>query len=220
MYYSTPAREANQIELSSRDGRGLSVNDITSGIVNATNIDPDFILGFTQSRFTAIGASLNGTIDLEDLNVHDVTEHDASLTRLDAIQGQTLTVQRSLVSELISDITAIGSEISGGVTTSSLGYARARREKESQAAGSPPLPDGFESLALGEAGLVLLLLGQGDITNPDTMWAPSWQVHEWFMLERFPNDWTMSPTVLTVADDLDPIVGRIAYWQQQWAPQV
>ena len=183
--------------------------------MNATNIDPDFVLGFTQSAFTKLGVPLNGTIDLVDLDSHDVTEHDASITRLDAIQGETLTVQPAMVGDLLNDAP---NDIQY-LNTTSLGRTRARRGSESQAVGSPPLSADFENLALGEAGLVLLLLGTGDASNPDGMQAVKWQVKEWFDLERFPAGFEKSATVLTVADDLDPIVGRIVYWQQYWASQ-
>ncbi len=183
--------------------------------MSATNIDPDFILGFTQSSFTKLGVPLDGTIDLVDLDSHDVTEHDASITRLDAIQGETLTVQRAMVGDLLND----APDDIGYLNTTSLGRTRARRESESQAVGSPPLSDDFENLALGEAGLVLLLLGTGDASNPDGMQALKRDVREWFDVERFSRGWEKSPTVLTVADDLDPIVGRIVYWKQYWASQ-
>jgi hypothetical protein len=199
----------------SRDGRSLTVDEISSGVVNATNIDPDFVLGFTQTAFTNLGVPLTGTIDLADLNDHGVTEHDASLTRLDNIQGETLLVKLSMVQDMIND----APKNINYLNTTSLGRTRARRESESQAAGSPPLPAGFENLALGEAGLVLLLLGTGGETNPDERQALKWQVIEWFALERFPWGFQKSPTVLTVADDLIPIVGRIVYWQQYWASQ-
>jgi hypothetical protein len=183
--------------------------------VNATNIDPDFMLSFTQTSFTNLGVPLTGTIDLDDLNYHGVTEHDASLTRLDIIQGETLLVKPLMVLDMIKDAPM---DI-GYLNTTSLGRTRARRESESRAAGSPALPAGFQNLALGEAGLVLLLLGTGGETNPDERQALKWQVIEWFNFERFPRGWQKSPTVLTIADDLYPIVGRIAYWQQYWASQ-
>ena len=207
--------ESRLISARSRDGQNLSVDEITTGVVNATNIDPDFIRGFTQSTFTKLGVPLDGTINLVDTNNHGVTEHDASLTRLDAIQGQTLTVQTSMVGSLINDAPQ-GIQY---LNTTSLGRTRARRESESKAVGSPPLPDNFENLALGEAGLVLLLLGTGGATNPDERQALKIHVQEWLTLEMFPFGWQKSPTVLTVANDLIPIVGRIAYWQQYWASQ-
>ena len=208
---------ANQrlISARSRDGKNLTVDEITSGIVNATNIDPDFVLGFTQTAFNNLGVPLTGTIGLSDLDDHGVTEHDASLTRLDIIQGETLLVHPVMVQDMLNDAPYDVNYLN----TTSLGRTRARRESESKAAGSPPLPAGFENLALGEAGLVLLLLGTGGETNPDERQALKWQVGEWFDLERFPWGWKKSPRILTVADDLNPIVGRIVYWQQYWAGQ-
>lgn len=207
--------ESRLISNRSRNGQNLTVDEITSGIVNATNIDPDFILAFTQNTFNKLGVPLNGTIDLVDLDNHDVTEHDASLTRLDIIQGETLTVQTDMVGDMLNDAPWCTEYLN----TTSLGRTRARRESESQAVGSPPLSDAFENSALGEAGLVLLLLGTGGKSNPDERQALKWQVQQWFDLEIFPWGWQKSPTILTVADDLNPIVGRIVYWQQYWASQ-
>ena len=192
------------------------MQEITSGIVNATNIDPDFILGFTQAAFSALGVSVNGTINLVDLDAHDETEHDASITRLDKIQGETLTVQPSMVQDLLDDAPKGISYLN----TTSIGRTRARRNAESQALGSPPLPAGLAGNALGEAGLILLLFGQGSFADPDSLQAPKWMVQQWFEWEAFPLGWEKSPTVLSVANDLDPIVGQIVSWQSFWEPLI
>ena len=192
------------------------MQEITSGIVNATNIDPDFILGFTQAAFSALGVSVNGTINLADLDAHDKTEHDASITRLDQIQGETLTVQPNMVQDLLND----APESISYLNTTSIGLTRARRNAESQALGSPPLPAGLAGNALGEAGLILLLFGQGDFTDPDSLQAPRGMVQQWFDWEVFPRGWQKSPTILSVANDLDPIVGQIVNWQMYWEPLI
>jgi hypothetical protein len=62
------------------------------GVVTATNINLNFIQAFVQGYFSNLGVALNGTIDIVDLNKHDMTEQDALLSRLDIIQGSTLTV--------------------------------------------------------------------------------------------------------------------------------
>ena len=191
------------------------MNEISSGIVTATNIDPDFILGFTQSAFSALGVPLNGTINLVDLDAHDQTEHDASITRLDLIQGETLTVQPSMVQDMLNDAPNVPY-----LNTSSLGRTRARRNAESQAVGSPPLPAALAGNALGEAGLILLLFGQGSFANPDSLQAPKWMVQTWFDEEVFPFGWQKSPTILSVANDLDPIVGQIVSWESHWQPLI
>jgi hypothetical protein len=100
----------------------------------------------------------------------------------------------------------------GYLNTTSLGWTRARRNKESQAVGSPALPAGFVGAALVEAVLELLLLGTGNITSPDAMRTAKWQVREWFELERFPEGWLKSTTVLTIANSPYPIVGRATHW--------
>jgi hypothetical protein len=69
------------------------------------------------------------------------------------------------------------------VTTTSLGKSRVRREKESRGVGSPPLSDLFVGVATGEAGLLLLILGQGEGAGRQ---APKDVAKAWLLQERFP----------------------------------
>ncbi|KAF2670824.1 Cloroperoxidase, partial [Microthyrium microscopicum] len=163
----------------SRDGKGITKTNFTDGIATALNVDPSFAAIITNGAIGALGAPANesASFSLDQLDVHDVDEHDASLTRLDKIQGQTLTVQPSLVDALLAD------SDTGFITTNSLAISRVRREKESVAAGSPPLSDHFVGVSLGEAAFVLLVTGLGEGAARQ---AKKDIVKAWLDEERFP----------------------------------
>jgi hypothetical protein len=86
-------------------------------------------------------------------------------------------VQPSLVAKLLADS---GTDF---LTTTSLGKSRVRREKESREAGSPPLSDRFVGVATGEAGLLLLVAGEGD---GEARQAMKDLTKTWLIEERFP----------------------------------
>jgi len=132
-----------------------------------------------------LGAPQNEA-DSFSLNVfasHNHTEHDASLSRVDVIQGGvdgTICVDRRLVDAMIRDVRDTKQP---GVNTRSLGHTRVRREQESMRAGSPPLSELFTGAAQGEAALLAVLFGTGD---GDARVAPMEQVRAWMVEERFP----------------------------------
>lgn len=76
----------------------------------------------------------DGTFDLIDLRRHNVIEHDASLTRLDARQGDNYTFQPAMLQSMFDD--AHG----GPVTVESLAKSYNRRKKERKADGGVAVP--------------------------------------------------------------------------------
>lgn len=121
----------------------------------------------------------SATFDLSDFDAHDFTEHDASLTRLDRLQGDTTDVQPSLVELLLAD-----SE-TGWVDAFSIGRSRARREAESRGIGSPRLSEAFVSFAQLEASFILLVFGVENGTGVVRR-AEKEMVRKWLNEERFP----------------------------------
>lgn len=75
----------------------------------------------------------DGTFDLADTRKHNVIEHDASFTRLDACQGDNYTFQPHMLAAMIADASG------GPVTLRSMARTFIRRGKESRAAGAPRL---------------------------------------------------------------------------------
>jgi hypothetical protein len=200
------------------------MSDFENAIIEAFNFSPSFATNLTVGAFQRLGLLTGNAahddvvaIDLVALDAHDKTEHDASITRLDIIQGNNLVVQPSYVQNMLND-TSPGSYPS--LNTSSLGRTRVRREKESIAVGSPPLTDNdvMFDLALAEAGLALLFLGLGDddSQSPDARSIPKGRAQEWFDYERFPLGWMRSKRELDLDEDLAPLVKRVAYWRNYW----
>lgn len=210
-----------------RNGRQLKISDFENGITQAINFSPSFASNLTTGAFQRLGLltgdatkDSNVAIDLVSLDAHDKTEHDASLTRLDIIQGNNLVVQPEYVRSMLNDTIPATYP---SLNTSSLGRTRVRREAESIEAGSPPLVnnDVMFDLSLAEAGLFLLFLGQGDedAQTPDARSVPKGQAQEWFDFERFPLGWMRSKRVLEFDADLLPLVERVTYWRSYWLEQ-
>ena len=86
-------------------------------------------------------------------------------------------VQPGLVHLLMND------GASGWLDTGTLGKSRARRESESRAIGSPPLPERFTSFAQLEASFIPLVFGVGEVAT--SRYAPIDQVKAWLYEERF-----------------------------------
>jgi cytochrome bd-type quinol oxidase subunit 1 len=76
----------------------------------------------------------NGTFDLFDMRRHNVIEHDASMTRLDARQGDNYTFQPAMLQAMFDD--AHG----GPVTVKTLAKSYNRRKRERKADGGVALP--------------------------------------------------------------------------------
>lgn len=76
----------------------------------------------------------DGTFDLHDMRRHNVIEHDASLTRLDARQGDNYTFQPAMLQAMLADAH------DGPVTVKTLAKSYNRRKRERKADGGAPLP--------------------------------------------------------------------------------
>ncbi|EME42789.1 hypothetical protein DOTSEDRAFT_36581 [Dothistroma septosporum NZE10] len=115
-----------------RDGKGLTISQVEQACM----------IGLHQSKAlaTAIARPLkeivrsNGTFDLIDLRRHNVIEHDASLTRLDARQGDNYTFQPAMLEAMLRDAHP------GPVTVQTLAKSYNRRRRERKADGGIALP--------------------------------------------------------------------------------
>jgi cytochrome bd-type quinol oxidase subunit 1 len=76
----------------------------------------------------------DGTFDLFDMRRHNVIEHDASMTRLDARQGDNYTFQPAMLQAMFDD--AHG----GSLTVQTLAKSYNRRKRERKADGGAPVP--------------------------------------------------------------------------------
>lgn len=157
------------------------------------------------------------TINLQDLNLHGKNEHDASMSRLDKIQGDTLRVQPDLVQKILDDTVPISYPY---LNTSSIGRTRVRREKESCAAGSgEPNQKITIGPGVGEGALALIFIGEGvqdgSSDAADRLIVRKERLREWLDLEKIPVGWRRSKKVVTGTNFL-PLLDRVTFWRSHW----
>jgi hypothetical protein len=165
-----------------------------SALTEVYNIDPSFATTLASNALDNLPHAEAGpnALNLEHLNKHDAIEHDASLSRNDAIQGDNHSVQPKLVQALLDD--AEGEFL----TVGSLAKTRARREAESAKAGSPSLGVKMQTIANGEAALILQVLGHLGTSKGDYQ-IPKKAAKQWLEEERLPDGWKRPETVISFA---------------------
>lgn len=136
--------------------------------------------GAAQMFYTLLNAT---HIDLEDLNAHNLTEHDASLSREDfdpVHGGDSLHVNHGRVLKLIAD-----AGFDKNLSPASLAKSRVRVEK------IQAIPERFANQVLGEAGFLLQTMSadelpQGVDADYSKVRAPKARVAAWLSLEKLP----------------------------------
>jgi hypothetical protein len=185
--------------------------------VDALNMSPDFASKTTDAMVGKLPSSVrNGTtFNLDNFVAHNYTEHDASLSRQDKIQGSTKDVDPGLVRLMLAD------SPQPWLNAESIGRSRVRRENESQAIGSPSLSSDFVSFAQLEAAFIIVVFGVGGSeSDVDMRVAPSEQVRQWFNEERFPIEagYYRSQSPLTL-DLQESIISTIGDWYKTFQGQ-
>lgn len=105
----------------------------------------------------------DGKFDLFDMRRHNVIEHDASLTRLDARQGDNYTFQPAMLQAIFDD--AHG----GPVTVKTLAKSYNRRKRERKADGGAPLPWNLWFVNVVQTVSFLNTADTGGKLSPDIM---------------------------------------------------
>lgn len=196
------------------------MSDFDNALSTVVNFGDDFIQAFfTPPQFRLLGILAEGqnhtdqTIDLEALNLHGRNEHDASMSRLDRIQGDTVDVQPLLVEKILCDTIPKDYPY---LNTSSIGRTRVRREKESRAAGSGE-PDEKITIVPGvvEGALAFLFIGEGLDGDVNKVFIRKERLREWMDFERIPKGFERSEKVI-VAEDLGRIFDSIKGWRTHW----
>ncbi|KAL8697067.1 MAG: hypothetical protein Q9224_002485 [Gallowayella concinna] len=116
-------------------------------------------------------------LNLDQLALHNVVEHDVSLTRLDYAQGDNITPQPDLIEELLASS-------SNGTTMTIDDFVRLRRQRyEKQKADNPKLDfQGMQvQIACTEIALILKVFGNGKEVPTD-------YVKAFFQDGRMPRD--------------------------------
>jgi hypothetical protein len=152
------------------------------------------------------------SFNLDDFLAHDYTEHDASLTRADTIQGSVLDVDPGLVHLMLADSSETW------LSAESIGRSRVRRESESLAIGSPGLSSNFTHFAQLEASFIILVFGSGgDLGEIDTRVASKEQVRAWLNEERFPTEYGYDRSQIILTSDLqESIINEIWDWYKRF----
>ncbi|KAM0723065.1 hypothetical protein Q7P37_001265 [Cladosporium fusiforme] len=115
-----------------RDGKNITLPQVEEALM--TSLHQDKALASSISRPLRQILRPDGTFDLVDMRRHNVIEHDASLTRLDARQGDNYTFQPSMLQAIFDDANG------GPVTVKTLAQSYNRRKRERKADGGVPLP--------------------------------------------------------------------------------
>jgi len=177
------------------NGRNITVAMFTQALSEVYNVDPAFAKSLASDALSAVPHTAADAIDLSDLNKHDIIEHDASLTRNDAIQGDNFSVQPGLVQALLGDAAGTGSD--DVLTITSLSKTRARREQESKKAGSPALSTKMSTLAYGESALLLQVLGHLGKAAGAEHAVPKSAAKRWLLDEQLPEGWVKPKQVIS-----------------------
>jgi len=214
-----PGPQTNQTNHSPRYGRHISIVEFNRAQIETLNFSPDFANTITTGMLTKLGVPLNSEqrIDLDQTNAHGRTEHDASISRLDLIQGNNAIVNPSLVQRFLEDTIPLSALF---LDTASVARTRLRRERESRQAGSPPLSQVFFDSAQGEAALILLIMSNdlGTVTsqNADYRQVPKNRVRMWLLDESFPEDLGFRiPRRQVQASDNAALVKRLTAWERR-----
>lgn len=115
-----------------RDGKNITIPQVEEALM--TSLHQDKALASSISRPLRQILRPNGTFDLVDMRRHNVIEHDASLTRLDARQGDNYTFQPAMLQAIFDDADG------GPITVKTLAKSYNRRKKERKADGGAALP--------------------------------------------------------------------------------
>jgi hypothetical protein len=175
-----------------KDGRNITAPMFVSALSEVYNVDPSFAQTLANQGLSSVPHAETGpnSLNLADLNKHNAIEHDASLTRLDDREGDNHSVQPKLVAALLADSST------PFLTVESLAKSRARREKESQAGGSPSLSVKLSTLAHGEAALLLQVLGHLGPGKEGEYLVPKQAAQTWLQDEQLPAGWKKPPYVI------------------------
>lgn len=208
--------ESAHKQKSPHSGRDVTVQNIADAVSAGLNFAPSFGSALGAQAFALLGLE---TIDLEDLNAHNVTEHRASLTRDDyrAPGDDSIHVDLGRLRALLADSSTDYLDVA------SLGRSRVRVEALS---GPPALAGTPLTQSLGEAALLLLAMADGPVPAApsssanasgvyDDLQAPKDRVAAWFAEEKLPTvlGWQTPSRELGLAD-IQGVSAAVAVAQQ------
>ncbi|ELQ38616.1 hypothetical protein MCOR02_004529 [Pyricularia oryzae] len=162
-----------------RNGKDISVDALIDGMHAGLNLRDDAKLFFRLQGNKAVTASSTGSKDtfhLNDLNKHDLIEHDASLSRADLFFGDNWSFNQTIFDETKSHWP------SPTISVRDAARALAARQKTAQAVNPKfNLPLDGHTNSLGQTAMYLGLFGNYDNGNANRSW-----VEYFFENERLP----------------------------------
>ncbi|KAI6352279.1 hypothetical protein MCOR25_009460 [Pyricularia grisea] len=161
------------------NGKDISVDALIDGLHAALNLRDDAKLFFRLQGNKAVSASSTGnksTFHLNDLNKHDLIEHDASLSRADIFFGDNWSFNQTIFDETKSHWP------SDTISIQDAAKALAARQKSAKAVNPDfNLPLDGHTNSLGQTAMYLGLFGNYDNGNANRSW-----VEYFFENERLP----------------------------------
>lgn len=152
-----------------RNGKDISVDALIDGMHAGLNLRDDAKLFFRLQGNKAVTASSTGSKDtfhLNDLNKHDLIEHDASLSRADLFFGDNWSFNQTIFDETKSHWP------SPTISVRDAARALAARQKTAQAVNPKfNLPLDGHTNSLGQTAMYLGLFGNYDNGNANRSWV-------------------------------------------------
>ncbi|KAK0707301.1 Chloroperoxidase [Lasiosphaeris hirsuta] len=182
-----------------RSGRNITSEELIGALGASINLDPSVAEGPTALALTTSKTGNPDTFDLDNLNQHGVIEHDASLSRADAVFGDNSSLNLTIWGE-----TKLYFE---GDTISVAEAAKARTARIRSATAINPqfsLQEGDQQSSLFETAFYLIVFGNG--TEAKTSW-----VNILFQQERLPYAEGYAPAATPIViETLLDVAGKVA----------
>ncbi|KAL1855656.1 hypothetical protein Daus18300_011037 [Diaporthe australafricana] len=184
-----------------RDGRNISQSQLNFAFTQALNIDEAVTVSLAKPTFNISTTRVPGTVNLEDMKAHNVIEHDASLSRADAVTGNANSFDPVIWDTVKAHFT--------GPTIDIKTMAAARKERVAAATAANPnlsLTAAQVKTSFAESAFILGALGN-DFQNPQTSTVFMTTIFE---QERFPfgEGFQTSPSKIT-GDHVDGLIARL-----------
>ncbi|KAJ7895617.1 Cloroperoxidase [Mycena olivaceomarginata] len=188
-----------------RSGKNISIPDMLQAALDGFNVGPDTII--QAAKFGLLSGDDPTTLNLDALQLHNLVEHDASISRNDFAIGDNLHFNETVFSTLANanpGVDFYNATSAGQVMHDRLADSLARNPTTTNTRKE------FE-LRIRESALYLSILG-----DPVTGVAPKNFVQIFFREERLPvaEGWTRSPTLITSASmaPMSRVIGAAAVW--------
>ncbi|OJJ60371.1 hypothetical protein ASPSYDRAFT_96189, partial [Aspergillus sydowii CBS 593.65] len=183
-----------------RDGRSISQSVWTDALVNALNFDPATAKALFGNAILANTSDGAGEFDLDQMNVHNLLEHDASLSRSDAYFGNNHLFDPTVFAQTRSYWT------DPTLTATMLANSKLARQIHSKAFNPTyTYPQTTEETSYNEAGFPIIAFGNMEEGTVRRDW-----VEYWFENERLPTalGWKVREEPIT-EEKMGKVVKRI-----------